>query len=325
VVIAPIVILIGLILAPKMVYNNIVANYVTGGSVAWKEWTTAIITVITIVAVNSFTKSKSFLRAMPIIVGFLVGYGYASIIGLVNFSTIFSGQIVIFQNIGKSLAFYGSLNINWAVILAVVPIGFVSVMEHLGDISANSIVCGKDFMKDPGLHKTLAGDGTATVVAGLLGGPSNTTYGENTALLIMTKNYNPDNLFLAACFTVLFGIFTPFAEILASIPAAVIGGASLVLFGMISASGLRNLIEKHVDIANTKNLLIISLVLSVGLGLAGLSLIGDVTGNTAYKLMIGSAEISPLAVATVLGVLLNLILPNEKDDIPKKMNKMKSV
>lgn len=316
VVIAPVVILIGFILAPKMIYSNIVASYVTGSSVAWKEWSCAIITAITIVAINSFGKKKSFFKVMPIVIGFLVGYIYGLAIGLVDFQNIFSGQIVIFQDLKNVFSFYSSMNINFATILAVVPIAFVSIMEHLGDISANSIVCGKDFMTDPGIHKTLTGDGVAGIIAGAMGGPANTTYGENTAVLIMTKNYNPNNIFLAACFTVFFGIFTPFAEFLSSIPPAVIGGASIVLFGMISVSGLRNLIENKIDLNKTKNLMIITLVLSIGLGLGSISLIGDVTGNMAYKLMVGGVEISPLAIATVLGILLNIILPNDKDEKP---------
>lgn len=315
VVIAPVVILIGFILAPKMIYSNIVANYVSGSSVAWKEWSCAIVTAVTIVAINSFGKKKSFFKVMPIVIGFAVGYLYGLAIGLVQFQNVFSGQIVIFQDLKNVFSFYTKLNFNFATILAVMPIAFVSIMEHLGDISANSIVCGKDFMTDPGIHKTLTGDGVATIIAGAMGGPANTTYGENTALLIMTKNYNPNNLFLAACFTVFFGIFTPFAEFLASIPPAVIGGASIVLFGMISASGLRNLIENRVDLTKTKNLMIITLVLSIGLGLGAISLIGDVTGNMAYKVMVGGVEISPLAIATVLGILLNFILPNEKDEM----------
>lgn len=317
IVIAPIVILIGFILAPKMLYNNVVANYVTGGSTAFKEWSTAIITAVTIVGVYSFTKPNSFLKVMPILLGFFVGYAYASIIGLVNLTGVFSGQIVIFQDLSATFSFYQNLHFDWAIILSIVPIAIVSIMEHLGDISANSIICKKDFIADPGIHKTLSGDGVATIIAGALGAPANTTYGENTAVLALTKNYNPKLLFLAGIFTVFFGIFTPFAEFLTSIPPAVIGGASIVLFGMISASGLRNLIEQKVDLNNSKNLMIITLILSVGLGLSATSLIGDVTGNSLYKIMLAGIEISPIFIATVLGIFLNLILPNEKEELEK--------
>jgi len=313
IVIGPVIILIGLILAPKMLYNNVVANYVTGGSVAWKEWSAAIITAVTILVVNSYAKPKSLLRVMPIILGFLVGYIYSAAIGLIDFNNIFSGQIFVFQNFSKTFGFYGSLNINFAIIFAILPVALVSIMEHIGDISANSVVCGKDFYVDPGIHKTLMGDGVAGMIAGVLGSPTNTTYGENTAVLAMTKNYDPKNLFLAAVFTVIFGLFTPFAEALMSIPAAVIGGASLILFGMISASGLRALIEAKVNLNKTKNLMIITLILSVGLGLSTLSIIGDATGNTLYKIMLGGVEISPLAIATLLGIFLNAVLPLEKD------------
>ena len=314
VVIGPVVILIGLILVPKMIYNNIVASYVTGGSIAWKEWTTALVTAVTILIVNNYTKPKSFLKVMPILLGFILGYVYAIIIGLVHLENIFSGQIVIFQNLNNLFSFYGSLNINFGIILSVIPVALVSIMEHIGDISANSIVCKKDFYEDPGIHKTLMGDGTAGIIAGLLGAPANTTYGENTAVLAMTKNYEPRNLFLAAVLAVVLGIFTPFAEFLTSIPASVIGGASLILFGMISASGLRSLIEAKVNLNKTKNLMIITLILSVGLGLGTMSLIGDITGNSLYKIIVAGVEISPLVIATLLGVILNFILPDEKDD-----------
>lgn len=315
IVIGPVIILIGLILAPKMLYNNIVSNYVSGGSVLWKEWSCAILTALTIVGVSSFTKPKSLLKVMPVIIGFAVGYIYGIIIGLVSLDGIFSGQIVVFQDLATNFSFYGNLNFNLGTIFAILPIALVSIMEHMGDISANSIICGKDFMVDPGIDKTLTGDGVATMIAGALGAPANTTYGENTAVLAITKNYNPKLLFLAACFTVIFGIFTPFAEFLTSIPPAVIGGAALILFGMISASGLRSLIDAKVNLNNTKNLMIVTLILSVGLGLGVMSLIGDVTGNSLYKIMIAGVEISPLAIATILGIVLNAILPEEKDDI----------
>ena len=169
-------------------------------------------------------------------------------------------------------------------------------------------------MVDPGLHRTVLGDGLATSVAGLLGGPANTTYGENTAVLAITKNYSPRNIFIAACMAVVLGIFVPFGEILESIPSPVIGGASIVLFGMISASGLRALVDGKVDFADSKNIIVVSVTLAIGLGLGAMSLAGDITGHNALKIMIGNVELSPLAIATVVAIVLNLIIPNSKPD-----------
>jgi len=196
----------------------------------------------------------------------------------------------------------------------IVPLAIVTFMEHLGDISANSTVCGQDFMLDPGLHRTVLGDGVATAVSGLLGGPANTTYGENTAVLAITKNYNPRNIFIAAVMAVVLGIFVPFGELLNSIPSPVIGGASIVLFGMISASGLRCLVDGKVDFSDSKNLIVVSITLAIGLGLGAMSLAGDITGHSALKIMVGSVELSPLAIATVVAIILNLIIPNSKPD-----------
>lgn len=226
-------------------------------------------------------------------------------------------RIILFQNIGKEFSFYkGFANMTGATFgtaaLMIVPLAIVTFMEHLGDISANSTVCGKDFMVDPGLHRTVMGDGIATALSGLLGGPANTTYGENTAVLAITQNYSTKNIFIAACLAAVFGLFTVFADFLATIPAAVIGGASIILFGMISASGLRAMVEGKVDFGNTKNLMVVSITLAIGLGLGAMSLAGDVTGNAAFKIKAGDVEISPLAIATVLAIVLNLIIPDSK-------------
>ncbi|MEG1646820.1 MAG: solute carrier family 23 protein, partial [Clostridia bacterium] len=174
-------------------------------------------------------------------------------------------------------------------------LALVTCMEHIGDISANSVVCGVDFMKDPGLHRTLTGDGIATFVAGLLGGPPNTTYGENTAVLAITKNYNPNNILLAGIFAVCLGVFSKFGGIIGTIPGAVVGGASLLLFGMITANGLKVLVEEKIDFAKPKNTFIVSIILVVGIGMSAAKM----------ELKIGSVAISPLAIVTFLGIILN--------------------
>jgi len=323
IVVGPVIIIIGMILAPKMFWNNIIGNYDTvlgwGYSAAWQQWTAAGVTALTIILVNAFAKPKSFFKVIPILLGFIVGYIYSAIIGLVNVN--FSGDIVIFQQAGDLWGFWGAeglgnidVSMLISAILMIVPLAVVTFMEHLGDISANSTVCGQDFMVDPGLHRTVLGDGIATAVSGLLGGPANTTYGENTAVLAITKNYNPRNIFIAACMAVVLGIFVPFGEILNSIPSPVIGGASIVLFGMISASGLRAIVDGKVDFSDSKNIIVVSTTLAIGLGLGAMSLAGDITGQSVLKVMIGRVEISPLAIATVVAILLNLIIPNSKPD-----------
>ena len=321
IVVGPVIIIIGMILAPKMFWNNIIGNYDTtlgwGYSAAWQQWTAAGVTALSIVLINALAKPKSFLKVIPILLGFIIGYIYSAIIGLVHID--FSGDIVVFQQAKQVWGFWGAEGLGnidggmlVSAILMVVPLAVVTFMEHLGDISANSTVCGKDFMVDPGLHRTVLGDGLATAFAGLIGGPANTTYGENTAVLSITKNYNPKNIFIAAIMAVVLGIFVPFSEILQSIPSPVVGGASIVLFGMISANGLRALVDGKVDFGDTKNILVVSITLAIGLGLGAMSLAGDITGNSVLKIMIGNVELSPLAIATVVAILLNLIIPNSK-------------
>ncbi|MBQ2662124.1 MAG: hypothetical protein IJF80_05675 [Clostridia bacterium] len=317
IVVGPVIIVIGMILAPKMFWNNIIGQAIWTGTPAWKEWTAAIVTAAAIILTNALAKPKSFLKVIPILIGFIVGYIYSLFIGLVDYSGCDWSQIVIFQDMKSLFGFYGELSIDWGIILSIVPLALVTFMEHLGDISANSNICGKDFMVDPGVHRTVLGDGVATSVAALLGAPANTTYGENTAVLAITKNYNPKNILYAAIFAVIFGCFSIFATAINTIPSAVIGGASIVLFGMISASGLRSLVDNKVNFSNTKNLIVVSVVLSIGLGLGAMSLAGDVTGDASLKIMVGTVEISPLAIATVVGIILNLIIPNRKGDDPE--------
>ncbi len=331
IVVGPVIIVIGMNLAGSIFWNDIVANYIVYGSAAWKEWTTALITALTIVIINAFAKPKSFLKVIPILIGFIVGYIYGMCVGLVDFKTMFSGDIVIFQQAKEIWGFWGA----WAeldggligsAVVCIVPIAVVTFMEHLGDISANSTVCGQDFMVDPGLDKTVLGDGIATAVSGMLGGPANTTYGENTAVLSITQNYNPKNIFLAALFAVVLGVFVPVGEIIKAIPTAVVGGACVVLFGMIAANGLRALVDGKVDFGNSKNMIVVSITLSVGLGLGAVGLAGDIVSTMSGYAINGNAikigfatsgggfvAISPLAIATILAIVLNLIIPDKKD------------
>lgn len=338
VVVGPIIIVIGMALAPKILYNNIISQYVGGTMEAWKAWTIALITLLSIVMISTVAKEKSFLRVTPILLGFAIGilttividaielYGLSGDITktiifykFTDAGALANGidwqQIVIFQNFGETFGFYKYLRLDLSAILMISPIALVSFMEHIGDINASSAVCGKDFTVDPGINRTVLGDGLATVSAAFLGAPPKTTYGENTAVLSITQNYDPFNLFLAAVFAAVLGFFTVFGNLALTIPAPVIGGASMVLFGMISASGLKTLISSKINMNNTKNMIIVSLVLSVGLGLAALSLVGDITGDSIYKIIVGTVEVSPLAICALLGVVLNLVLPDRQKAI----------
>ena len=318
-VVGPIIIVLGMLLVPKILWNNIIAPYALYSGEAWKSWTTALITLITIIGISAFAKPKSFFKAAPILLGFLVGYIYATAIGLVNFGSLAGADIVVFQSLGAKLGFYRYLRFDWSAIIMMVPLAFVTLMEHIGDISANSTVCGKDFFVDPGINRTLAGDGVAIMAASLLGGPPQTTYGENTAILVITENYEPKNIFYAAVLAIFFGVFSIFGAVISTIPSEVIGGASIILFGMISASGLRMVIEHKADIGQTKDLLVVSITLAVGLGLGALSVASDIiaqVGSTfnplRLKIMIDNVELSPLAVATLVAVFLNLVIPEPK-------------
>lgn len=321
-VVGPVIIVLGMLLVPTILWNNIIAPYALFGGEPWKQWTTALITLISIIAISAFAKPKSFFKAAPILLGFIIGYIYAVIIGLVDFSSLQGADIVIFQSLGSTLGFYKYLGFDWNAIVMMVPIAFVTLMEHIGDISANSTVCGKDFFVDPGIDRTLAGDGFAIMAASLLGGPPQTTYGENTAILVITENYEPKNVFYAALLAILFGVISIFGSVIATIPSAVIGGASVILFGMISASGLRMVIEHKADIGKTKDLIIVSVTLAVGLGLGALSTASDIIGQLGVfgfdpailKIMIGNVQISPLAIATLVAVFLNIVIPEPKEE-----------
>lgn len=192
----------------------------------------------------------------------------------------------------------------------IAPLAIVALMEHLGDVSTNSAVCGKDFFVEPGLHRTILGDGCALVGAGLLGAPPMATYSQNTGVLVITKNYNPDVLAIAAGYAMFLGIITKVGAIFRSIPDFVIGAASMMMFGIISCMGIKVLIMNNIDITKSRNLIICAVILIIGIGFD--------TGGV--EMVAGDVEITPLAVATLFGVCLNLVLPeklpgdNVKDD-----------
>ena len=328
IVVGPVIIVIGMNLAGTAFSSNIFGST----AAPWQAWTAAIITAGTIVLVNALAKPKSFFKVVPILMGFVVGYIYSVILSvcpttegyqpLIHFDTMFTGDVIIFQQAAEVWGFWGAWGdldggLVATAMISIVPLAIVTFMEHLGDISANSIVCGKDFMTDPGLNRTVLGDGVATIASALLGGPANTTYGENTAVLAITKNYEPRNIFLAAVYAVVLGLFVPFGEILGSLPGPVVGGASFVLYGMIAANGLRALVDGRVNFSDSKNMMVVSITLAVGLGLNAASMAG-------HSVAIGDVTISPLAIATLLAIILNIVIPNSKTPTEEEESAMEN-
>lgn len=292
VVVGPIIMVIGLRLSPVALsmagYNN---NTFERDSLI-----IAFVVVITMICISIL--KKSFFRLVPILISVIIGYIVAYFMGDVDLSKISEAKWI-----GLPGDAWDSLTaipkFTFSGILAIAPIALVVFIEHIGDITTNGAVVGKDFFKDPGVHRTLLGDGLATMAAGLLGGPANTTYGENTGVLAVTKVYDPIILRIAACIAIILGFIGKFGVILQTIPQAVMGGVSIILFGMIAAVGARTIVEAKLDFSHSRNLVIASLIFVLGIA------IGDIT-------VWQTVSISGLAIAALVGVILNKILPEDK-------------
>ena len=288
IVTGPVVTIIGLMLAPSAI-NNITTQIGTVN--VGLNWLVAAVAIAAIFVTSLF--AKGLFKLVPILIGIIVGYVAAICCGMVDFTTIAQAPWL-------DLPPFFLPKFDMRAIGLVAPIAIVTFVEHIGDVTASSAVVGKDFIKDPGLHRTLMGDGLATMFAGLVGGPANTTYSENTGVLAATKNYNPLTLEIAACFAILISFLGKFAALITSMPGPVIGGVSIVLYGMIAAVGLRTLVENQVDFTKTRNLLIAAVMLVLGLG-------------ADKAITIGGLAISGVALAAVLGIILNKILPEKID------------
>ena len=297
IVTGPIIIAIGLTLS---------ASAITNCSV---DWLVAIVAIVIVIACNIW--GKGMIRIIPIILGVLGSYAVGALRHDVDFSAIRDAAWIglpfhmndtvfsIFQNLDSTLL------IN--AIITIMPIALATMVEHIGDICAISSTVGKNFIKDPGLHRTLCGDGAATLIASLFGAPANTTYGENTGVLSLTKVFDPRVIRIAAYLAILFSFSPKFAAVVSSMPTATIGGVSLVLYGMISAVGVRNLVENHVDFSKSRNVIIAALILVLAIGIKYFNASG------AISFTIGTVTISltGLAVAAVIGIVLNAVLPGK--------------
>jgi uracil permease len=290
VVTGPIIICIGLSLAPSAVSN------------ASTNWLIAIVALAVIIIFNIW--GKGMFKIIPILLGVVISYAFALVLHLAGFTNPDGSAILDFTDVASAaivgLPPFQLPKFNLTAILVMAPIAIASMMEHVGDISAISATVGENFIEDPGLHRTLVGDGLATALSAFLGGPANTTYGENTGVLELSRVHDPKVVRLAAVYAIILGFIPKVAEIIGSMPSSIIGGVSFVLYGMISAIGVRNIVENHVDFTKSRNLIIAAVILVCGLGFSdGLTF---TVGGTSITL-------TALAIAALAGIILNAILP----------------
>ena len=303
VVVGPIVAVIGLNLAPVVFSGYIKPSYTNNlGEInpvlQGKVWAVVVVTAVVIICMAVFT-GKGFLSTISVLCGMLVGYILAACLGIIDYTPIKqAGWLIGMGDTKQVFSFYKYMAFDGNTIMLFVPLALVTISEHLGDISVNSAIVGKNFMEDPGLHRTILGDGLATALAGLFGAPCNTTYGENSAVLAITKNYNPNILAMAGGVAILLGVFGKVGGIIQTIPMAVIAGASLILFGMITANGLKVLVDNKVDLTKPRNSFTVALILVIGIGMGASKMNLNITKNLS---------ISPLALVTIIGIVINQI------------------
>lgn len=314
VVTGPVIVVIGINLAGTAITDATGGLGLANGFTPLVAINLAIAAFTLLIVILCSIFAKGFFKLVPILIGIVFGYILCvilSALGLfhMNFEVIANSPWINipFKTLDSNGVPFMSLpKFELGAILSIAPIALVTFMEHIGDITTNSTVVGKDFLKDPGLHRTLLGDGLATMFAGLVGGPSNTTYSENTGVLATTKNYDPRLLRLTAVFAILLGLFGKVGAILQTIPDPVKGGVEVILFGMIAAVGIRSLAESNLDFTHSRNLTIVGLILVFGLGFSNL---GGININFGTYVL----NISGLFIAVVVGVLMNLILPDVDD------------
>ena len=308
VVTGPIIIAIGLCLSASAIQN------------CTQNWFIALVAIVVVIVCNLW--GKGMIKIIPILMGVLASYLVAAITGNVDFSGVrdaaWIGLPVAMQNTVFGLFSSGSVNTGLLVssIIMIVPIAFATMMEHVGDISAISGAIEKNLIEDPGLHRTLIGDGIGTTIAALFGAPANTTYGENTGVLILTKVYDPKVVRIAAYFAILLSFCPKFAALISAMPAATIGGVSIILYGMISAAGVRNMVENHTDFQKSRNVIVAAVILGLALGV-------NFSAAGAISFAIGNINIalSGLAIASIVGIVLNAILPGKRDEyMPNEEN-----
>ena len=297
VVTGPIIIAIGLTLSGSAVTN------------CSTNWLIAIFAVAIIIVCNLW--GKGMIRIIPVLMGVVGSYLLAACCGLVDFTPVREAAWIGVPFKMENTAFHVFKNPNWGLVLTaiitIIPISLATMMEHIGDMCAISSTTEINYLEDPGLHRTLMGDGLATALASLFGAPANTTYGENTGVLNLTKVFDPRVIRIAAVLAIIFSFCPKFAAIVSVMPSATIGGVSLVLYGMISAVGVRNLVENKVDLTYSRNLLIAALILVLAIGV----------NYGPGSIVMGKISLSGLAVAALVGIIMNAFLPGKDYEFGK--------
>ncbi|WP_420910698.1 uracil-xanthine permease family protein [Vermiculatibacterium agrestimuris] len=298
VVTGPIIVCIGLNLAPSAVSN------------ASTNWLLALIALGVIIVFNIW--GKGMLKIIPILLGVIISYAAALIMNAMGMTNVDGSAILNTAAIAQAgwlgLPPFQLAKFDLSAILVMAPIAIAAMMEHIGDMSAISATVGEKFIEDPGLHRTLVGDGLATALSGLFGGPANTTYGENTGVLVLSRVYDPRVIRLAALYAVVLGFIPKMAEVIGTMPSAIVGGVSFMLYGMISAIGVRNIVENKVDFTNSRNLIIAAVILVCGLGFSG---------GLTFQVGGASLTLTGLAIAALAGILLNAVLPGNDYEFGK--------
>ena len=296
IVTGPIIISIGLILSSSAI-TNCSAN-----------WLIAVSAIVIVVCFNIWGKGMT--KIIPILLGVLGSYIIAVIVDPSAREKVVEtvsaakwiGLPIVWEN---SVFHLFNMDVDtgmlWSAVFTIVPLSLATMVEHIGDICAISSTCGKNYMADPGFHRTLLGDGLATTLASLFGAPANTTYGENTGVLALSKVYDPRVIRIAAVFAIIFSFCPKFAALITAIPTATIGGVSLILYGMISAVGVRNVVENQVNFSNTRNVIVAALILVLAIGI----------NYSVGSIKIGIVSLSGLAVASIVGIAVNAILPGK--------------
>ena len=306
IVTGPIIIAIGLTLSGSAIQN---CN---------SNWWIALLAIAIIVVCNIW--GKGMIRIIPILLGVLGSYLVAACFGLCDFSAVKDAAWFGAPFQWENTAFHVFQNPSWGLIvraiIAIVPISLATMMEHIGDMCAISSTTGINYLEDPGLHRTLMGDGLATMLASLFGAPANTTYGENTGVLNLTRVYDPRVIRIAAVFAIILSFCPKFSALIACMPASSIGGVSLVLYGMISAVGVRNIVENQVDFTKSRNVLVAALILVLAIG---------IKYGAGDAIDLGFTKLSGLAVAALVGVILNAILPGKDYEFGANPNGDKAV
>ena len=298
IVTGPVIICIGLTLSSSAIDN------------CRTNWWIALVAILVVVVANIF--GKGMIKIIPILLGVVASYLVAAVSGNVDFTKVMAADWVglPFQWSNTVFGLFARPDLDTSMLITaaitIMPLALATMVEHIGDMCAISSTCSRNYLADPGLHRTLLGDGLATSLASLFGAPANTTYGENTGVLALSKVYDPKVIRIAAVLAILFSFSPKFEALVAAMPAATIGGVSMILYGMISAVGVRNVVENKVDFTASRNVLIaaIIMVLSIGITYSGAGAVVIPAGSVTIQL-------SGLAVGAIVGILLNAILPGK--------------